>query len=302
MIDFYGRKLNTYKASLHTHSTTSDGRFTPKQIVDIYRDNGYGFFVFTDHRKSNRVSEIDGGSMTLISGMEMHPMGPRGLMWHFVAIGTPEDFHHPELSAQETIDAAVASGAYVTCAHPYWCGFTSAEVATLKNISAIEVYNSSTRYIGREFNMQLWDELSDMGIVYPAVAVDDTHNPRDLFRGWSVIAAPNQSREAFMNALHNGDFYSTQGPTFSRISLHDNLFEAEFSPCVSVIGLSNPSRGYLITVPDILGPKTNTPEITSCSIYIKIQPDKPTWFRLQIMDKNGKYAWSNPIVFQPPKN
>lgn len=30
MIEFYGRKLNAYKASLHTHSTNSDGRFTPE--------------------------------------------------------------------------------------------------------------------------------------------------------------------------------------------------------------------------------------------------------------------------------
>ena len=32
-IDFFGRKLNTYRANLHTHSTLSDGEFTPNQVT-----------------------------------------------------------------------------------------------------------------------------------------------------------------------------------------------------------------------------------------------------------------------------
>ena len=32
-IDFFGRKLNTYRANLHTHSTLSDGEFTPDQVT-----------------------------------------------------------------------------------------------------------------------------------------------------------------------------------------------------------------------------------------------------------------------------
>ena len=33
MIEFYGKKLNTYRANLHTHSTTSDGKFTPDEVM-----------------------------------------------------------------------------------------------------------------------------------------------------------------------------------------------------------------------------------------------------------------------------
>lgn len=302
MIDFLGQKLNTFKASLHTHSTTSDGKFTPDEIIKLYHDHGYDILVFTDHKKTNKVSQLDGLGMTLISGMELHPMGPREIPWHFVAINVPENFVHPDVTTgQEAIDAAVAAGAYCIFAHPYWSGFTAEDIATLKNISAIEVYNTSTRFIGRDYDMKTWDELSDKGIVYPAVAVDDTHGAMHLFQAWTVIAAKSKSHDDFMDALRKGNFYATQGPEFTRIDYKDDVFEAEFSPCVSVVGMTNPSIGYCATVPDMLGPDTGAPEVTKCSFKL-IRRTKPTWFRLQIIDAKGKYAWTNPVIVPPANN
>ena len=40
---------NWYKGNLHTHSTNSDGRKTPEEIVQIYKDHGYQFLAFTEH-------------------------------------------------------------------------------------------------------------------------------------------------------------------------------------------------------------------------------------------------------------
>ena len=45
------------------------------------------------------------------------------------------------------------------------------------------------------------------------------------------------------------------------------------------------------------GPGTGTREITSCSIPIHFE-NSPTWFRLQIRDAEGRYAWSNPIKIE----
>ncbi len=38
-----------YKTNLHTHSTQSDGRLTPAQVIDEYRDRGYKALALTDH-------------------------------------------------------------------------------------------------------------------------------------------------------------------------------------------------------------------------------------------------------------
>ena len=37
------------KGSIHTHTTNSDGRLSPKEVVELYRRCGYDFVVFTDH-------------------------------------------------------------------------------------------------------------------------------------------------------------------------------------------------------------------------------------------------------------
>ena len=44
-----GNKGNFYKANLHTHTTVSDGRFTPEEIKNLYLEKGYSVVAFTDH-------------------------------------------------------------------------------------------------------------------------------------------------------------------------------------------------------------------------------------------------------------
>ena len=36
-------------ANLHTHSTHSDGKFTPTQLVEIAKQEGYNAIALTDH-------------------------------------------------------------------------------------------------------------------------------------------------------------------------------------------------------------------------------------------------------------
>ena len=296
-IDFYGKKLNAYKSSLHNHSTTSDGIYAPDDIIGLYQKQGYDVFAFTDHRITNPVSTYDGRGMTLISGMEMHPWGPRAIPWHLVALGVPEDFVFPlKEDAQGAVDAAKATGAAVFCAHPVWCGLTSEDVATLKNLDGIEVYNRCCEAKGRAYNMQLWDELSSRGLVYPALAVDDAHNSFTLFKGMTYVIAEDKSPTSVLDALKNGRLYASQGPVFTRVSLVDGVFEAEFSPCTEVIGMTNPSGGYCVEIEDLRGYGSGTREITSAKISL-LQSDAPLWFRLQIKDAAGRYAWSAPIVY-----
>ncbi len=298
MIDFYGNRLNTYKASLHTHSTNSDGSYSPDKVIELYKGQGYDVLAFTDHGFVTKTAELDGKGMTLIQSLEMHPKSPSpNSPWHLVALNVSDQFmYDSQREAQSLIDYAVADGAMVICAHPYWCGFTSAQIAALKNISAIEVYNTSTRYIGRQFSMQTWDELSDMGHVYPVTAVDDMHSSHDLFRGWTVIAAADKSIGSVMDALKHGRFYATMGPEFTRLSYKDHVFEASFSPCCEVIGLTNPPRGFCVAVEDKDGYGTGTETLTECRIKIPVNEQSDRWFRLQIKDEKGRYAWSAPIV------
>ena len=93
--DSKAEELTVLKANLHTHTTNSDGTFSPSEVIGFYADAGYDVLAFTDHRTTNRVSEYDAEGMTLLSGIELHPAGPRGIPWHILAIGIPEFFLHP---------------------------------------------------------------------------------------------------------------------------------------------------------------------------------------------------------------
>ena len=293
-MDFYGRKLNSYKANLHTHSTMSDGRFEPAKVIETYAGAGYDVLAFTDHRKSNPVSSYDAHGMTLISGMELHPQGPRGIVWHLLALGVPEDFVYPEPeNGQAAIDAVRAAGGIVFCAHPYWCGFTSAEVGTLKGILGIEVYNTSTRYIGKEYNMQIWDELLDAGFRYTALAVDDMHWEHDLFKGWSVILAPDKSPGSILDALTHGDFYSTQGPVFERITLENGILSADFSPVMAAIVMRRQKGGYCAAIEDAMGPGSENKPVTH--LELDVSKFQENYLRIQLRDAQGRMAWSNPV-------
>lgn len=46
-------------ANLHTHTQTSDGDYTPAEVVDMYHDHGYGALAITDHDDDVNNSSYD---------------------------------------------------------------------------------------------------------------------------------------------------------------------------------------------------------------------------------------------------
>jgi hypothetical protein len=306
MSDFinpFGTNATCYKANLHTHSTTSDGKLSVEELCRAYRKRKYDIIAVTDHYRSNAVSALIGSEITVINGMEFHPQGPRNILFHIVALNIPENFKHPSsLTCQDGIKRVIAAGGECFLAHPYWSGFTVADILPLNRlIIGIEVFNSASRYIGKSFSMQIWDDLLDAGMMVPAFAVDDTHNPRDMFRGWTMICAKDKSATAVMEAIKHGHFYSTMGPEFHKISLKGRTLTINCTPAVEIIGICNRNNGECGNIPEMDATLTGsscvhykTVEKTECVINIPHDP-AITYVRCQIMDKFGNYAWTNPI-------
>ena len=281
------------KANLHTHTTNSDGKFTPQEIIEMYRNAGYDILNFSDHSTVNKVSGYDGKGMTLISGIELHPVGPGGAPWHILAVGVSENFSNTRpASGQDAVNSALCAGAVVFCAHPYWCGFTPQEVMQLNGISGIEVFNTSCRYIGKEFNMYCWDACLDAGKNYTAIAVDDIHRQHDFCGGWTMICSKSTSQSDILDALRHGYFYASQGPEFSKIAVHDGILEAEFSTCASAVLVGRYSTGKEILVERPDGPGTSGETGGFC---LELKDCPRGLFRIQLRDAQGNYAWSNPI-------
>lgn len=293
-INFYGKELNAYKCALHTHSTVSDGDFTPAEVIDIYKNADYDVLAFSDHHSPNPVSTYDGKGMTLLSGIEIHPMGPRNVLWHLLALGVPEDFCGRYSSAQAAIDAVRAVNGIIYCAHPNGY-FTSQDILNLHGLAGIEVANSNGRFTGRESNETVWQELIAQGWHCPALGVDDMHTACDFFANWTVVAAEDNKSETILQALKDRQFYATQGPQFTRLEWKDGVFEADFTEVVEVFVYGFPGVDIVAT-PGFPTPET-APKLTT--LRCKPTANFNGVLRCRIRDANNRCAWSAPISFLP---
>lgn len=291
-IDFYGKRLNLYKCALHTHSTVSDGDYSPDEIIRLYKDAGYDVLCFSDHHLTNPVSSYDGQGMTLLSGMEIHPVGPRNVIWHLLAIGVPEDLAGQYPSGQAAIDAATAAGALVFCAHPS-SAFSSHDILQLRGLTGIEVSNTNGRFTGRESSEECWNELIAEGWRCSALAVDDAHTACDLFKNWTMVAAEDKKPETILVALKEGRFFSTQGPCFSRLKWENGCFEADFSEAVEAFVYGYPGMEIIGT------PGFPTPDTAPLMTSLKCTPNGSFRgvFRCRIRDAQNRCAWTMPICF-----
>ena len=292
-MNYFGEERIPLKANLHTHTTKSDGKLEPQDVIDRYAANGYGVLALTDHRQVHKIAPYDPKGMILIQGAELHALNPGRMSWHLVALNLPDDFQPTDAvesgeTAQQVIDAVAAAGGITAVAHPYWLAYGSEMVKTVSGYFAMEVYNTECRNINREYSLQTWDELLGAGLRVPGIAVDDMHNERNLFGGWTMICAREKSREAVMDALRKGEFYASQGPEFHSITLDGDIFRAEFSECEYACFIRK------VTGVQVWAEKPGN-MLTSMELDISEFRGEDYYIRCCIRDANGKYAWSNPI-------
>ncbi len=146
----FNRPGQFYKGNLHTHSTRSDGGLSPEDVCAFYQRIGYHFLSITDHFMQQYgwpitdTHPFERTDFVTLPGAELHTGRTSvGEIWHILANGLPFDFAPPALdeSGPELARRALDTGAFVTCAHPYWYAFSEADVLSLGPVHAIETIN-----------------------------------------------------------------------------------------------------------------------------------------------------------------
>ena len=145
--DQFGKKW--YKGNLHTHSTNSDGRLSPEEVIGLYREEGYDFLALTDHWFMGEERQEE--NFLLLSGAE-YDVGNnvRDGIYHVVGIGMqkePKLEKGPELQekqAQLMIDRIHEAGGIAILAHPAWSMNRASEVRLLKDLDGCEIYNTTS--------------------------------------------------------------------------------------------------------------------------------------------------------------
>lgn len=290
MKDFFAGEGNWLKGNLHTHTTVSDGTFTPQQTAALYREHGYDFLCITDHHRCSEAGEADG--LLLLAGVELNrnEMQPR-VCYHLTGAGLlhPVDLP-PTAEPQAMIDALREAGAFVTLAHPAWSLMTDAHIRAVHGYDAIEIYNSvSEFYSGRGDSSVQMDTLAAGGILPRVTAADDVHfyGP-DACHAFVMVKAASRTREGILEALYANRFYASQGPRLhSLVRDDDGVIRVTCSPLRTVLFFSD--RFYD-------GRRVqNAPAGGSLTAAEYAPAPEDTWVRVEGIDAAGRRVWSNYI-------
>ena len=135
--DITGKKR--LKVGLHTHTTLSDGRKTPEEVLELYRAACYDVIALTDHWQYGEAYQTEG--LSVISGCEydvtgsgkacFHDRNAVKETFHIVGLGMTREPEIPrELMADDSVDIHYRVrrivdeirrvGGIAVLAHPAW--------------------------------------------------------------------------------------------------------------------------------------------------------------------------------------
>lgn len=289
-MELFDAKKPFWKGNLHCHTTLSDGALAPEEVVSLYRGLGYDFLALTDHRRLSAPAHMEEG-MLLLSGMEMDYDLP-GQVLHLIGVGMDGRFDTARLprDPQRCIDLFRRCGGRAIVAHPAWSLNTVDVLTSLKNVTAAEIYNSVSTWPwngDRADASNVLDAAAAHGALYRFVASDDSHRYEgEAGRAFTMVQADELSQDSIFRALDEGRFYCSQGPRFERISVEDGHIEVACSPVEAAIFYSD----HIWTAN-----RCHMEHGLTRSRYARNEGE--SYVRIQLIDAQGRSAWSNPIVF-----
>ena len=290
------------KGNLHCHSTHSDGKLTPAELVEAYRHHGYDFLAITDHDRYTDTRAMSDDKFTMIQGFELwgnnYPNN-RDIHVHFMwadsieGIAPGQVLHLPERTGVVCRDFSYSMrerGAYVMLNHPHWSMLTSPEVESENPYHAVETINYGAEWLENTGDGTVfWSEMLYRGVRLWGGGGDDNHNDfpldtmyTDSFGGFTVVKARDRSAEAIIEALKTGSFYTSTGPAIYDFYIEDDEIHVVTSPCerIYVCGEHRSHQRKLGR------------HVTEFVTKLK---GNEHMVRCEAMDAAGRSAYSNPI-------
>lgn len=289
-----------FKGNLHTHSTVSDGQFTPEEVIDWYRSRGYHFLALTEHRVPSAPRSV-ADDFILVSGVEMDGADPSVGTFHLIGVGfekAPEvGFCEGNPSCQETIDYLRSLGAMVFMAHPYWSGEMSRDLLGLEGCFGMEIWNGTCEvWDCKGLSTVHWDDLMAAGRRLWGLGADDSHwrpDRCDAGLGWVWVRAAELTQQAVLDALEKGCFYASSGPRIFDLRLEGDEIYVRCSPAAAIdfIGAGRYCRRV------VAPPGETLTEATYTLGKAKVREELLQYVRVACRDTQYRWAWSNPVFF-----
>lgn len=279
-----------YRGNLHTHTKLSDGRRTPEEAVELYRQNGYDFIAITDHNKTYPNREM--GDFTVLGGIELDwTDAEKNKTFHVIGFGLENAIEKvPGELPWDIQKRIVENGGLAMLGHPLWSMMDVSDLWEMDHCFATEIYSGvSEGYSGRGDSSAYVDAAAARGCCKMLAGVDDVHfYDRDFMHAWVMVQADSLKREDLMQALREGRFYASQGPRFVQVQWEGDQMTVQCEPCRRIAFFSNV---YYTADRIALAPEGET----ICQASYKIKPgDK--WIRVELMDDQGRRATTQYIA------
>ena len=248
-----------YKANLHLHTTVSDGRYTPEEVKQKYRERGYSILAFTDHEVFVPHNDLSDGDFLALNAHEIAidefaGGGRYQRTYHLNFYAKSRDTALSPVFSESRVDCKSSlalitdemrrydaraeysvesvndlirlgneNGFFVCYNHPVWSLQNYPDYIGLEGLWGIEVFNQSC--VVEEYpdtTVPLDDLLKAGKDVFP-ICSDDSHWDPDYFGGWTMIRAASLDYGDVIAALLAGDFYSSTGPEIRELSIEDGI-------------------------------------------------------------------------------
>ncbi len=299
--------LHWYKGNIHTHTTESDGDEEPQKVVSWYRKHDYDFLVLSDH---NHVTILDYQSgirrlkrPLMIPGEEVTVnLAGGAIAVHINAIGIanlvePIDSGDVVSTLQANIKAIVNAGGIASINHPnYKWSYDHESIIQVTGASLLEIFNGHPFANlhggpGHFSTEQIWDKVLSSGKPIFGVAADDSHNYRDFSpshsnpgRGWVMVKSAALTKESILEALAEGNFYSSTGVTLNKLGVSQKGISLEIAQ----------ERDFIYTTRFTTVDGELLAEVSGLKADYRATGDE-TYIRATIANSAGTRAWTQPV-------
>ena len=308
-----GKKM--LKGGLHCHTTRSDASVSPEDVIRLYYDNGYDFLALTDHNIYNYKNFCPDLPITIIPGTEVD------VTFHYESLYTRRCYHtvclgpakedgngfeqderiksprpvytftdgpqkEIEEGYQAFLDMIHDKGNITIYCHPEWSCTPARYFENQIGNTAMEIWNTGCALSNDvDRDAAYWDELLGQGKKLYGVAVDDGHRLGHYCKGWVRVNADNNI-SAILEALQAGAFYSSCGPEIYNFYVEDEIAVVECSPAAKIRLHTSLYQPIIRFSED--GSMTRAEFKVAGYDYA----------RITVVDKDGNYAWTNPIYLE----
>ena len=295
---------NLYKANLHCHSTVSDGKFTPEELKSMYMEHGYHAIAYTDHRSCVPHPDLTDEIFVALTGIEIAFGIRKATSIHICGIARDPmaEVKIPDEPMDDIhkINAGIRrlnqEGYITTLNHPRWSAMSAKTLEAIGDVANIEVLNGYELIQDGYGDSSACYELElRRGRMVRPIAADDSHTASkpgepgyEYFQGFTMLKATELTYDSLINALDTGAFFASTGPVFKNLWIDNGTLHVECSPVcgVYVHGQLYSHRAAVIDGRD---------SIEMVDIPLGETFNNSSFLFAQIVDTNGKRAWSAPF-------